>query len=448
MSQLRRYFVLAPVLATVVLGGPGAVAAHGFGGGRGVEVTMPPVGVSVEYPVMAADLGSGPCPPPALVAELVRLGSPPLSLAGVSQDLTVPSGVSIGPPASWAAETLYSLPGGFWTRLHCLLSAARDPLTVGINAKTGELSWAAEMVAGAQSAATNGLSFSLGNEPDHYYLPNYSSLEQPQEGEEAIAVNLYLRVASYLRPALAGAALVGPELAGAASWRRELPRVIAQLQERSVGVHLYPLTACLSPRAVTVQGLLSAQAADGPRALAWVVADANRAGVPAIISEANSASCGGRIGVSDSPAAAVWAVRFVLSALKTGFREVGFHFSNDSYDPFVVRGNAVVVRPLESALVALNRWLPVGSSLETVHSTAGLLSTAVSAPAGGVRLILDNERGRAQKVTLHSTRSVRVEVLSAAAPGLRARTVPAAHRRVKLDVAPNSVVAVLSGSGG
>ena len=38
------------------------------------------------------------------------------------------------------------------------------------------------MVAGAQSAATNGLDFSLGNEPDLYDLPNYSSLDKPQAG--------------------------------------------------------------------------------------------------------------------------------------------------------------------------------------------------------------------------------------------------------------------------
>src|SRR5207302_4839524 len=51
----------------------------------GIAVTMPPVGLSVEYPTMAQDLGTASCPPPALTAELQRLGSPPLELAGVSQ---------------------------------------------------------------------------------------------------------------------------------------------------------------------------------------------------------------------------------------------------------------------------------------------------------------------------------------------------------------------------
>ena len=95
---------------------------------------MPPVGLSIEYSVIAAELGTGACPPAALVGELLRLGSPPLALAGASQDLTVPSGALTGTPASWETATLYSLPGSFWSQLHCLLSSVKEPLTVGINA--------------------------------------------------------------------------------------------------------------------------------------------------------------------------------------------------------------------------------------------------------------------------------------------------------------------------
>jgi hypothetical protein len=421
----------------------GAAPVHGVVDAAGARVTMAPVGLSLEYPVMARDLGSGACPSGALASELLRLGSPPIALGGQSQDFTVPSGVPSGPPSSWQAITSFVLPASFWGQLHCLLSAAHDPLTVGINAKVGQLSWAAQMVAGAQSAATNGLDFSLGNEPDLYYLPNYSSLAKPQSGEEAAAVNLYLRVASNLQQAVGHAAVLGPELATAEHWRSQLPRVLLHLGERTVGVHMYPLTTCASPRAVTVAGLLSAQAADAPRRLAWVVADANRAGVPAIISEANSAACGGKQGVSDTPAAAVWAVRFVLTALKTGFREVRFHFSGDPYDPFLVRGNEVIGRPLESALVALNRWLPVGASLRTVAGMRGLATTAVSG-GRGVRLILDNESPSAQSLLVHTVQSLHSEELSAAGAGLRAHTFRPSHGAVKLNVEGNSVLAVLA----
>ncbi len=406
---------------------------------------MPPVGLSIEYPVLAADLGSGACPPAALVAELLRLGSPPLALAGASQDLTVPNGALTGPPPSWEVATLYTLPANFWSQLHCLLSDAHDPLTVGVNAKSGNLSWAMQMVASAQGAATNGLEFSLGNEPDLYELPNYLSLGQKlSEQEDLAAEDLYLQLATYLKPAIGSFALLGPELAAAKHWQGQLPSIITQLHEQTVGVHLYPFSACKEPAAATIAGLLSAGAAEAPRNLAWVVADAGAAGLPAIISESNSISCGGIAGVSDSPASAVWAMRFVLSALKTGFREVRFHLSGASYDPFFVRGEAVIDRPLEAALVALNEWLPVGSSLRTVSGVRGLLTTDVSGDPSGPRVIFDNEHARARTVVLAAAHTATLAVLSAARAGLTRETLPALHGHVKLRVAGNSLVAVLS----
>ena len=406
----------------------------------GVAVTMAPVGLSMEYPVLARALGPGSCPPAALTAELLRLGSPPLELGGVSQDMTAPAGALQGPPASWEAATLYPLPGEFWSQLHCLLSAAKDPLTVGLNLRAGTLAWATQMVAGAQSAATAGLSFSLGNEPDLYELPNYSALAKPLGGEEVLAANLYLQLAAYLRPAVGAGAVIGPELARPAAWRYQLPRVLKELHEQTVGVHAYPLTDCGSPRAVTIKGLLSSRAANAPARLAWVVADARAAGVPAIISEANSVSCGGLGGVSDSPATAVWAARFVLSALKTGFGEVRFHFSGGSYDPFVVQGAQVLTRPLESVLAGLNQWLPVGSSVRTVPGLRDLLATAVGRPGGGITLILDNERPRARTVVIRNAHTVRVAVFRPARRGPQVATVSPPGARLRLSLAANSVL--------
>ena len=425
--------------------GPAApvVPLNGPRGGPSLRVTMPPVGLSIEYPIMAQDLGTGACPSPGLAAELLRLGSPPLRLGGDSQDLTAPTGALSTPSSSWETATMYSLPTGFWTRLRCLLVAAKDPLTVGVNAKTGQLSWAQQMVAGAQSAAVNGLDFSIGNEPDLYTLPNYASLGKHPVNEPA-AVNAYLQVATYLRQAVGSAALIGPDLAGADHWRRMFPRVIAQLHEQIVGVHMYPLTTCGNPDEATINGLLSAFAANAPRRQAWVVRDADAAHVPAIISEANSASCGGREGVSDSPAAAVWATRFTLSALLTGFREVRFHLSGGAYDPFVVRGGRVIDQPLDSALVALNRWLPVGSSLQSVNSGDGLLTTAISGPMPGARLIFDNRRAKAQQTVVGAVGNVTVQRLSPAQAGVITETRSSTRGRLKLTVPANSVIAVLA----
>jgi hypothetical protein len=420
-------------------GSPRASAASG------ISVTMPPVGVSFEYSTMAHDLGVGACPPAGVIAEFRKLGSPPISLAGNSQDLTVPAGALGGAPPSWETATLFTLPPAFWSQLHCLLSVVKDPLTAGINMKTGELAWATQMVAGAQSAATNGLNFALGNEPDLYVLPNYSALGTKfSQQEDLAAIHIYLKLAAQLQQAI-GTTLpvIGPELAAASHWRRQLSGVIAQLHMRMVGAHLYPLSHCKEPHAVKVSVLLSEGIGNSPTSLGWVVAAADRAGVPAILSEANSVSCGGGGGVANSPASAVWAVRFVLSALKTGFREVRFHFSGAAYDPFVVSGGSVVERPIDSALAALNRWLPVGSTLRSTSAPGGLKATALSGNPGGPQVIFDNVHSQAHTATVPATHAVRVEVLTAAGSGLRTLTVAPRGGRATVSVPGNSVVAVL-----
>jgi hypothetical protein len=422
----------------------------------GGTVVMAPVGLSVEYSVMAFALGHEACPPPALAVELEKLGSPPLELAGVSQDWTAPSGALPSPPTSWQTATAYPLPASFWSQLHCLLSSTKDPLTVGLNLRTGNLAWAQQMAIGATEAATNGLSFSLGNEPDLYGLPNYASLAKPLPGEELAAANLYLKLAEYLRPAIASAPLIGPEIARPSDWRFQIARVFRQLHVQTVGIHAYPLTDCGAGRGATLDALLSERVADEPSRLAWVAGLARGMGLPTIISEANSASCGGIPGLSDTPAAAVWAVRFVLDALKSGFEEVRIHSAGDPYDPFTVRSGAVLSRPIESALVALNRWLPVGATFRGVPRVRGLVATAIGepatpatgAPATGLLpppklvLILDNEREQAQPVVVHAAGAVSVSVLSAGFPGLAAFTRSPAKGIVKLSVARHSLVAL------
>jgi hypothetical protein len=347
------------------------------------------------------------------------------------------------PPPSWETGTLYPLPVAFWSQLHCLLSATGDPLDAGLNLRKGMPSWAAQIAAGAESAATNGLEFSFGNEPDLYSLHNYGSLTSALPNAEAVAVNLYMQLATAMQPAIGALPTIGPELARAARWRRQLPRVISQLHERTVGVHLYPLSACEGPGAVTAARLLSPAAAEAPRSLAWVVADADAADVPAVIGEANSASCGGQAGVSDSPAAAVWGVRFVLSALQTGFREVRFHSSDGPYDPFVVRGSAVVDRPLDSALAALNRWLPVGAAIQTLRHVRGVVATAVAGGPSSPQLILDNESAKRQTVVLRGVGSVQVQLLSATRAGLQAAQLSGSHDRIRVTIAANTVLAVM-----
>ncbi len=317
-------------------------------------------------------------------------------------------------------------------------------MTVGLNTRDGQLSWAEQIAAGAESAATAGLAFSLGNEPDLYYLPDYYSLDKPQAGEEALDVSTYLRAASAIRPATGNVPLVGPELSTPAHWRASLPGVVSTLGLRAIGVHAYPLSVCETPRAATLGGLLDESVGDAPSRLAWVVADARAAGIPALITEANSVSCGGKSGVSDSPASAVWAVRFVLSALETGFGEVRFHFSGDPYDPFYLSGGEVERRPLEAAIAALNEWLPVGASVHRVARLHGVTATAITPPAAGGRTLLVLDAGRTSRriVLRGATSLVRLQGFSAFGAPAALTPVKGPGAKVLVTLPKDSLVAL------
>ncbi len=142
----------------------------------------------------------------------------------------------------------------------------------------------------------------------------------------------------------------------------------------------------------------------------------------------------------------MWAVRFVLAALKTGFHEVRFHFSGDPYDPFVMRGTELLPRPLESAMVALNQWMPIGSSIRTVPGIRGLQASALGGPTGAVTLILDNEQRTTQAVLLKGVPTVDVQEFGPARTGLVTVPLKASHATFKLIIPANAVAVVTPGA--
>jgi hypothetical protein len=96
---------------------------------------------------------------------------------------------------------------------------------------------------------------------------------------------------------------------------------------------------------------------------------------------------------------------------------------------------------IAGACAALNQWLPVGSSLRSLD-VRGLVATAVTQTAGTGLLILDNERSLAAPVVLRGVRSVIVQTLDPARAGLLSTELISSAERIKLTVAPNSVLAV------
>jgi hypothetical protein len=324
-------------------------------------VSRSPFGLSIEYPLMERALGSGPCPGRALVATLRALGSPSLRIGGDSQDLA-------GPTAVYH----YFVPPSFWTTLGCLARETGVQVTVGLNFAEGSVSDELTTIAAAEQAIpASQLSFSLGNEPDLYgfshILPNEPRFTVPAYRPSPWTAGAYASEWASRRRLLGPLRIEGPDLAGI-GWRVRIGRLLETDPPAVMSVHAYPTVACGSAGATTTKArLLSEHASVGlVEKYRWLLATARAAHRPAVISESNSASCGGKPGVSDTPVAGVWAARYVVAALLAGFAQVRFHTAGTSYDSLSFEANGTIaIRPLGHALLFLHRWIPLGSRISS-----------------------------------------------------------------------------------
>ncbi|KAH0365910.1 glycoside hydrolase family 79 protein, partial [Aureobasidium melanogenum] len=104
-------------------------------------------------------------------------------------------------------------------------------------------------------------------------------------------------------------------------------------------VHLYPQSTCDTERWYRLSlDLLSNHSVLWHNVSQYVpqVAAADKADIPLVFGETNSASCSGRSGISDTFGAALWSVDYVLLAASIGMPKVYFHLgANAEYSSFV-----------------------------------------------------------------------------------------------------------------
>jgi hypothetical protein len=434
----------ALVLGALALGGvfgPGAAAppppalALGAPDGPAITIGPHPIGLSIEYPLLEHDLGGGPCPPRALVEAIEALGSPTLRIGGDSQDEIAPAGTA-------AHSGLTALPADFWTQIGCLERETGIPVVVGLNLAWGRPAWAAELAAGARAVIPRSrLSFELGNEPDTYGVPvpwwNGRALV-----EGRMPWRIYLLRARALEAVLGpGTSVEGPDFASG-RWTARVPALARTLHLQSIDAHYYPLEGCAGRDDASIAALLSRQIQTKLEERLGFARDARAAGVPAVISESNSVSCGGVPGVSDQPAAAVWAVRMIVTALRDGFASVRFHSSGGPYDPFVVRGASVTARPLYAGLRAAAGLLVPGGVLRAISGARALDGVAITDPDGTRTVLLSNYGSRARWVLLRTAARALLLSVRARSPVVASVSVAPDGARLRAKLPPDSFDAI------
>ena len=233
------------------------------------------------------------------------------------------------------------------------------------------------------------LAFACGNEPNLYpdlglRPAGYSPADYLPEADACL---------NAVHSGAPDAPLAGPDL--------EPPSWLAPyaLHERGrlalVTEHYYPLSDCAAQPGTATDLLSPATAHAEADAAAKVEQDGAAAGAPWRVSETNSAACSGIPGVSDTFAAALWALDYALILAEHGAAGMNLHTSLsvgcDAYSPVCATAPGhYLARPVYYGLLAL-RTLGTGQLIPVhEHGAGNLAAHAVRDDGGGVRLAVEN----------------------------------------------------------
>jgi hypothetical protein len=160
--------------------------------------------------------------------------------------------------------------------------------------------------------------------------------------------------------------------------------------------HVYPLSAKETDpeaqRFASVEKLLGAKYDDD-----WLpkLENAKAVGVPYRIGECNTASSGGRRGVSDSFASALWSIDFMFDVARHGGMGVNLHgsFTPNNYSSIVYdkQTETYVPAPLYYGLLFFSRAATGTMVASECKSPANLVAHAVAGCDGKLRVALVNK---------------------------------------------------------
>ncbi len=326
-----------------------------------------------------------------LIAMLRSLGSGVIRFGGVSADTQVGWADSSGRRPAWASTAIVA---GELSGLARLVSASgwRVLLTLGL--AHYEPAVAAREAAAAHAALGPALAaLEIGNEPDAYMHHGLRGAGWGY-GQYDAQVDGYRRAIARLAGPLP---LAGPGVSGSHAYARWGSAEAAALRPRLLTGHHYPL-GCHQQPPPSIERLLSAHTRAAERAsLRRYMAVAGARGIGFRLDEVGSVSCGGRAGISDTFASALWGVRYITAAMSAGV--VGINFEGNVANCF---GYSPVCAPTPERLAAgqlraqpdwyallLARWLTGDRPLHA-RVAAGRANVTVSAlarPGGGLHLV-------------------------------------------------------------
>ena len=353
---------------------------------RASTTPVPPsyFGLSTEY--WALPLFERNMPVFERVLSLLHVpGSEPLVLriGGDSADHSfwMPRETTRRMPA-WA----FAVTPEFLAQLRSLVERDRVKLIVDLNLVTDTPLTAAAWARAAETSLPRGsiIGFEVGNEPD-LYTRSYWLATIARSPLEARPLPLELTPDSYvddfdayarvLGEGAPGVPLIGPAVAHPRVSLKWIKTLIADQRPGlgAVSAHLYPYSACVKHPSnssyPTVARLLSWQAVGAlAKDVAGAVAVAHGAGLKLRLTELNSVTCGGKAGVSNTFATALWAPDTLFTLMRAGVDSANLHVRAYAINaPFSLTPRGLFARPLLYGLVMFARTLGADARLVRLH---------------------------------------------------------------------------------
>ncbi len=377
----RRHRKPGPPLTTVSIerSFPGPAVASGF------------IGLSFEVGSLAQLAGYAENGD--LVTLLRSLGPGVLRLGGVTADKNVAWVDAQDPRPAWASATIGE---GDLRGLGVLAARSGWRVLLTVNFGHYEPERAAREAAAAKAALGESLEgVEIGNEANSY---GHQGLRE----EPWTFLAYEAQVAAYraaIEAAAPGIQIAGPDVSGSSAFETwGLGEVINQPPALLTGHH-YPLS-CQGPPPPTIERLLSPQIRVlEVLSLQRYLSVAQAGEIPFRLDEANSVSCGGVAGVSNTFAGALWAVAYVTQAMVMGIQGINLHGNPDNclgYTPLcaptqqAIESGQLLPQPEWYALLMLKGLIgtrPLPTTLDLLHGHNLQVNTFL-APDGSLRAVI------------------------------------------------------------
>lgn len=328
-----------------------------------------------------------------LVTLLRSLGPGVMRLGGVTADKNVAWVDAQDPRPAWATATIgeADLRG-----LGALAARSGWRVLLTLNFGHFEPERAAREAAAAKAALGESLeALELGNEPNSY-------AHQGLREEPWTFLQYNAQVAAYraaIQAVAPGVPIAGPDVSGSSAFETwGLGAVVNQPPALLTGHH-YPLS-CQGPPPPTIERLLSPQIrALEVLSLQRYLSIAQAGEIPFRLDEANTVSCGGVAGISNTFAGALWAAAYVTQAMSLGVQGINLHGSPDNclgYTPLcapsqqAIETGDLVPQPEWYALLMLSGLVgdrPLPTEVSALHGHNLQVNTFL-APDGSLRAVI------------------------------------------------------------